>query len=125
MNKILIVAVAAAMLAACDNSDHTIVARGPGDPNAAEVNTVGVVLPPSIAASKIYRCKDNDVVYIDWLSDNASANFRAAQGDTPTHLTAAVPGDPLIAEGYSLKGTASDVSITLTRPGKGSQTCKS
>src|SRR5687768_671422 len=64
MNKILIV-LAAAALAACDNSDHTIVARGPGDPNAAEVNTVGIVLPPAIVASKIYRCKDNDVVYID------------------------------------------------------------
>ncbi len=124
MNRIFIVAVAAAALAACDNSDHTIVA-GRGDPNAAEVNTAGVVLPPAIAASKIYRCKDNDLVYVDWLSDNVSANFRASPSDAPTQLKAAVPGDALVAEGYSLKGTPTDVSVTLARPGKGSQSCKS
>ena len=123
MSKIFIVIAAAAALAACDSSDHTIVS-GPGDPNAPEVNTVGVVLPPAIAASKIYRCKDNSVVYIDWLNDHVSANFRASQSDTPTQLKAAVPGDPLVAEGYSLKGTPVDTSVTLLRPGKGSQSCK-
>ena len=123
MHKIAIV-IAAAALAACDQSDHTIV-TGPGDPNAPEVNTVGVVLPPAIAASKTYRCKDNSLVYIDWLNDNKSANFRANQGDAPTTLTAAVPGDPLVAEGYLLKGTPTDVTITLERPDKGTQSCKS
>ena len=29
-------------------------------------------LPPSIAASKTYRCKDNSLVYVDWLSDGSA-----------------------------------------------------
>ena len=37
------------------------------------MNNVGVVLPPSIQASKAYRCKDNSLVYIDWLSDGTRA----------------------------------------------------
>ena len=76
----------------------------------------------SIASSKIYRCKDNSVVYIDWLSDNKSANFRANQNDVPVTLTAPEAGQPMVADGYSLTGTPSG-SVTLTRPGKGSQSC--
>lgn len=123
MNKLFLLFAASAALAACGQSDRA--ASGAADANAAEANVASVVLPPAIAASKIYRCKDNDLVYIDWLSDNVSANFRAAQGDLPTVLKSAVPGDPLTAEGYSLKGEAADVSVTLERPGKGSQICKS
>ena len=33
-----------------------------------------VALPPSITASKTYRCKDNSIVYIDWLSDRKLAD---------------------------------------------------
>ena len=123
MNKLLFVFAAAAALAACDNSDHTIV-TGPGDPNAAPVDTSNVVLPPSIASSKVYRCKDNSVVHIDWLSDNLSANFRTAQGATPVHLVAPAAGEPMVAEGYSLTGEAAAASITLERPGIGAQVCK-
>ena len=118
-----ITAVAAALLlGACDNSDHTIVAG----PNADEppVVTENVTLPPAIAASKIYRCKDNSVVYIDWLADNKSANFRADTGATPVNLQAPEAGQPMVAEGYSLTGTAADASVTLTRPEMGAQSCK-
>lgn len=118
-----ITAVAAALLlGACDRSDHTIVAGPPGDEKP--VVTQNVTLPPPIAASNIYRCADNSVVYIDWLADNKSANFRADKGATPVALTAPEPGQPLVAEGYSLTGTAAGESITLTRPGQGAQTCK-
>ena len=119
MNKSFIaIAIAAAALAACNKSDRP-------DPNAPEVNAAPVVLPPAISASKIYRCKDNSLVYIDWLNDNVSANIRASETGAPTQLKGAVPGDPLVAEGYSLKGAPTDASVTLTRPAKGSQICKS
>jgi hypothetical protein len=118
----IIAIAAAAALAGCDNSGQTIVG-GPGA-DEAPLNNVGVELPPAIAASKIYRCKDNSVVYIDWLSDNKTANFRADKNAPPTQLKAAEAGQPMVAEGYSLTGSAAAATVTLERPGKGSQSCK-
>ena len=43
------------------------------------------MLPPAIAASKTYRCKDNSLVYIDWLSDG-TARVKAGQ-DRRRHST--------------------------------------
>jgi uncharacterized lipoprotein YajG len=112
---------AAAALAGCNKEDHTITS-GPEAGNATA--NADVVLPPSISASKIYRCKDNSVVYIDWLSDNKSANVRGEKNGAATHVMAAEEGKPMVAEGYSLTGTATASSVTLARPGKGSQSCK-
>lgn len=119
--------IAAAALAGCNKQSHTIVAgSGPDDSvdNAIAHNT-DIQLPPSISSSKSYRCKDNSVVYVDWLSDDKSANLRADKTGTPTLLAAAEAGKPKTAAGgYSLSGMATDSTITLERPGKGSQTCK-
>ena len=128
MNRILCstLLVAAAALAGCDQSDHNLTSSWPYDPQANEANTAApVALPPSIASSKIYRCKDNSVVYIDWLSDNPSANFRPEKNASPTQMIAPEAGQKMIgAEGYSLTGTAADASVTLERPGRGAQSCK-
>jgi hypothetical protein len=123
---LLLTLAAAAALAGCGNkNDHTIVA-GPDTDEAstAPAANAPVTLPPSIAASKIYRCKDNSVVYIDWLSDNKSANFRASQTAVPVTLTAPEAGKPMVSDGYSLSGSAAGSTVTLARPGKGSQECK-
>jgi hypothetical protein len=122
---LLLAVAAAAALAGCNKEDHTIVAGPDGDvANESPAANEPVTLPPSIASSKIYRCKDNSVVYIDWLSDNKSANFRAKQTDVPVTLTAPEAGKPMVAQGYSLSGTPAGSTITLARPGKGSQSCK-
>src|SRR6185503_3333407 len=95
----LLLAIAAtAALAGCGNKeDHTIVAGPDSDvANQSPAANAPVTLPPSIAASKIYRCKDNSVVYIDWLSDNVSANFRGKQTDVPVTLTAPAVGKPMV-----------------------------
>ena len=63
-------------------------------------------------ASKIYRCKDNSVVYIDWLSDNKSANVRSDKNGAATHVVAPEAGQPMVAEGYSLTGSATSATIT-------------
>jgi uncharacterized lipoprotein YajG len=114
---------AAAALAGCNNDDHTIVA-GPdeGEPTNAAANA-NVTLPPSIAASKIYRCADNDVVYVDWMSDG-TANIRAKKDDSPTHLAATEPGKPLTAPGFSLNGTSSAPSVKIAVPGQSEENCK-
>ena len=127
MNHNLLTAtlVAAVAIAGCTKKDHTIVGN---DSTAASTPAVAPIdatsLPPSIEASKSYRCKDNSLVYIDWLSDKMTANVRAGKTDTPVHLKTAEVGKPLTAEGYSLTGDAAASSVTLTRPGKSSQSCE-
>ncbi|NUS99768.1 MAG: hypothetical protein HOP96_02180 [Sphingomonas sp.] len=84
---------AAAALAGCNNEDHTIVA-GPGADDQP-MNNVGVTLPPSIAASKAYRCKDNSLIYVDWLSDG-TARVKKTREEVGTTIAAgdkALTGD--------------------------------
>jgi len=103
----LMLFVAAAALAGCNNEDHTIVA-GPGGDDEP-MNNVGVVLPPSIQASKAYRCKDNSLIYVDWLSDG-TARVKKTREEVGTTVAA---GDA------SLKGDAKAASITYN-----GQSCK-
>ena len=100
--------VAVAALAGCNNEDHTIVA-GPGGDDQP-MNNVGVVLPPSIQASKAYRCKDNSLIYVDWYSDSSA---RVKKSRQEVGAPAIPAGDP------SLTGDAKAASITY----KG-QSCK-
>jgi predicted small secreted protein len=103
----LMLLVAAAALAGCNNEDHTIVA-GPGADDEP-MNNVGVVLPPSIQASKAYRCKDNSLIYVDWLSDG-TARVKKTREEVGTTLPV---GDK------SLTGDAKAASITYN-----GQSCK-
>lgn len=122
--RLLIALVAAAALAGC-SEDHTIVAGGPGDDQANSAENAKVELPPSIAASKIYRCSgDNSVLYVDWLSDQKTANVRTEEGGRATQVMAAEAGKPLTsASGMSLEGAAGGSSVKVTLPGGGSKSC--
>lgn len=121
--RICLTLAAAAALAGCDNSDHNIVAGPDTGDNSAANGTV--TLPPSIAASKIYRCADNRVVYVDWLSDNKTANVRTEQGGAPTQVVAPEPGQPMTAAGgYEVTGSATDASVRIAVPGHSAQSCK-
>jgi hypothetical protein len=119
----LLIVVAAAALAGC-NEDHTIVAGGPDEGNVTPANTQ-VTLPPSITSSKIYRCADNDVVYVDWLSDGKSANVRTEKTGSPTQVTAAENGQAMTAPGgYSVSGTPDAASVKIAVPGQSEESCK-
>ena len=113
----LLAAAAAAALAGCDNQDHTIQA-GPADP-MANLSNEGVKLPPAIVASHKYRCKDNSVVQIDWLSDGTSNSARVTAGEATVALAQAEAGGPYTAEGASLTGDPQAASVTY-----GGQSCK-
>lgn len=121
---LIIALAAAAALAGCNKESHTI----GGGPDAADANAAAnapVTLPPSVAATKTYRCADNRVVSIDWLSDNLSANIRAGDNATPVQLTTAEAGKPMTAPGgYALSGSADASSVRIAFPGHASQSCK-
>lgn len=115
---------ALALLAACNSGPETV-SSGDNDPDAANVAAAPPPppMPPALKASKTYRCKDNSLVYIDFYADNLSADFRANRESPATRLVAPSAGAPMVAEGYSLTGDGG-ATITLTSPGKPSQSCK-
>jgi len=120
---LIITFAAVAALAACNKENHTIVAG----PDAGDNNVVAktpVALPPSVVSSKTYRCADNKIVYVDWLSDNKSANIRTEKEGSPTQVTAAQPGKAMTAAGgYSIEGASSASSVKIAIPGHPAQTC--
>lgn len=123
---LLITLAAAAALAGCNKENHTIVAGGdPADTEANVTANAPIALPPSIVASKVYRCADNKVVYVSWLSDNKSATIRTEQNGTPTAVSAAEAGQPMSAPGgYSLSGSSSASTAKIAVPGHPAQSCK-
>ncbi len=128
MNRtpLLLTLLAAAALAGCDNSGQTIVQNGPADTMANELAAAPPVeLPKPIAASHSYRCKDNSLVYIDWLAEDSGANVRTVKNAASTPLKPGAEGPPFTAEGgYNVSGTRADSSVTITLPGKSSQSCR-
>jgi hypothetical protein len=98
---LLITIAAAAALAGCNKENHTIVA-GPADDTDTNAAANGpVALPPSIQASKAYRCKDNKLIYVDWMSDG-NARVKKSRDEVGATIT---PGN-------ELKGDAQAATIT-------------
>jgi hypothetical protein len=76
-----------------------------------------VVLPPSIRASKSYRCSDNSLLMAEWYSDDRSAAIRTDAKESATRVTGAAPGEAMTAEGgWSLKGGYKDAKVTFSSP---------
>jgi hypothetical protein len=121
----LLLLAAAAALAGC--KPQTI------DPNKVNDHTndasnmaakTPVALPPSISSSKIYRCADNKVVYVDWLSDGKTANIRTEKEGSPTQVAGPEAGKPLTAPGgYSIEGASGASSVKIGIPGHPAQSC--
>lgn len=123
MNKLMLTLGLTAALAACNKSDHTIVADGVPDDgfNAAAEN---VVLPPSIASSKTYRCADNSLIKVDYMSDGKSATVALAEGGTPVAVSTTEDGTPMSgADGTTLSGASGASSVKIGLGGKPAQSC--
>jgi hypothetical protein len=73
-----------------------------------------VELPPSVQSSKVYRCRDNSLAYVDYLTDEITAQLRDSKHDVPVTLIAAAPGEPFVGRGYTLARNGE--TIELTRP---------
>lgn len=116
--KTLIAIAAVAALAGCNN--QTPAENEAANEAAHNAANAQVVLPPSIVASHKYRCKDNSLLAIDWLSDGTTNSARAiADGAAAVTLTQAEAGGPYAAEGANLTGDPQAQSVTY----KG-QSCK-
>jgi hypothetical protein len=118
-------------LSACNKDDHTLVEQGPADPMANELaKAAPVELPPSIAASKTYRCDGNKVVEIDWTERDgkpAGANYRVGAetvASTVTSAPAEGTGPYTGADGSSITGTKDAASVKVTLPGQPTITCR-
>lgn len=123
-NPLLLTLATAAVLAGCKPTTYDPNKENNDAANAAAANGP-VALPPSVVSTKPYRCADNKVVYVDWLSDNKSANLRTEKEGSPTQVTSADPTQPMTAPGgYSLEGKASDSSVKIAVPGDPAQSCK-
>ncbi len=117
----LTAAAALLALAACNKSEPEVVDTNP-DPMANEIaNAAPVELPPAVTDSAIYRCKDNSIVYVDFLGDKTQATVRPEQGGTPVAAKAAATGEPLTGEGTSVSGSGKTVDIAVK--GGAAQSC--
>lgn len=118
-----LIATALLALSAC-GSDEPEVVGGRPDPMADQLNNAAPVeLPPMVKESHSYRCKDGSLLFVDYMSDDKTANVRTEKNGAPTVLKAPEVGQPYSAEGgYALSGGGEAVSVTL--PGKGEQSCK-
>ena len=121
MHRTKLVVVATLLtLSACQQ--ETIVGGRKDDMAEELAKAPKVVLPPSIKSTKSYRCKDGGLIYVDLFQGDKMASLRTTDTGPATKLEATEAGQPMVAEGYSM--TVSGNSLTVTQPGKGSQTCK-
>ena len=68
-------------------------------------------LPPTIVASKIYRCSDNSLFYITFYSDNSAMLRRGSATADGTRLSGTAATGPFTAEGNSVSGNGDNVTI--------------
>ena len=115
-------------VAACQNEPETVTSTA-ADPLANQLaKAAPVKLPPAIKSSKTYRCKDNSVVYVNFLTDGLTVNVRDKEEEPPAvTLAASGPGEPFIGQGpagagFKLVGTGD--TVTYTSPDSGTQSCK-
>jgi len=124
MHRTLLFAAAsgAALLALTACGEPEVVTVNRYDPQAEALkNASPVEAPPMIQDSRAYRCADNSLVFVDFLS-NGTANVRNERGAPPVAVLTAPGGNPpYVAEGYSVSANAEE--IRYTAPGKGTQTC--
>ena len=111
MKQHLLTIALVAALAGCDTSSE--------DPAEAEANQLAnavanVQLPPAIVASHKYRCGDNSVLAIDWLSDGTVNSARVTpDGAAAVNVAQAEAEGDYTAEGTTLAGDPQATSVTF------------
>lgn len=110
----IVLALVAAALAGCDSETISDSPTDPRDANQLANAVANVQLPPSIVASRKYRCGDNSLVSIDWLSDGTTNSARVTpEGGAAVNVAQAEAGGDYTAEGTTLKGDPQATAITF------------
>ncbi|CAN5146294.1 hypothetical protein BH09PSE3_BH09PSE3_25480 [soil metagenome] len=126
MNKAPAFAAVAALLslAACNGQvTPTAAENAAAEANAAAAAKPPVEMPPSVTATKTFRCDDQSVVSVEFYVGDKQANLHPTEKGPAIMLRAADASAAKTADGYSLQGT--EKKITLTTPTKKSQSCTS
>jgi hypothetical protein len=115
--------VSLAALAGCNSEPETVVINQ-YDPMADELAKAPPrELPPSIQQSRTYRCRDNSLIYAEFLTNNTARVRVGDRNAEPTVLSGGEDGTgPYTGEGWSVSGSGEQVSVTA--PGRGTQTCR-
>ena len=106
-------------LAACNSEPEQI---NKFDAQAEELKKAPPVAPPPmITASRTFRCRDNSLFYVDFFNNNSAIRRTEPGGDPVAALNAASADGPFTGQDYSVSANAENV--TISAPGKGSQSC--
>lgn len=125
---LLLAACAAALaLSACQQKEPEVV-QSNVDAQAEALKTAPPVeLPPAIKIAKTYRCKDNSLVYVSFMTDDVTAAVRDKQEEPPVAtLKAPAAGQAFVGQGESGKGfslSGSGDTVSYTSPDSGTQSC--
>jgi hypothetical protein len=108
----LAAAASAALLALTGcNNDPVQINTVEADSNAPTNALPPEALPPSITASKTYRCSDNSLFFVEFYSNNTAALHRGSRSAPSTMLTGTAATGPFTAEGQSVSGSGDNVTI--------------
>jgi hypothetical protein len=120
LSIVLSVALSGAVLTACSSASGDTADASITDAN--KVVDEATPLPPSIAESRPYRCKDGTVVFVDFMSDKKTAHLRLKKDGAPIELKSEAENGPFAGTGYTVVANAAETGITL--PEKSEQSCK-
>jgi hypothetical protein len=99
-------------LAACNGSPEPMNV-GTSDPMDAELANAAPPPPlPMIKATHTYRCKDNGLIVLDFMTDDVTVNFKSSKEGPITQLKASEAGKPFVSADGKTTIEGSGTSVT-------------
>ncbi len=99
-------------LAACKSEPESF-NTGTVDPQDAELANAAPPPPlPMIKSSHAYRCKDNRLIFVDFMTDDVTANFKSDKEGPVTPLKAPEAGKPYVSADGATTVTGSGDAVT-------------
>ena len=95
-------------LAGCSNPPETV--NSNVDPNPPPPLRPDE-LPPSVTASKTYRCADNSLFFVEFYNNNTAVIHRGSRDAPGIRLTTEGGSPPFTGSGNSVSGTGDTVTI--------------
>jgi len=103
---------AAIVVAGCKPQAETV-NQTYGDPQeAALANAAAVELPPMLKESHQYRCKDNSLIFVDFMNDDKTAHLKTEKEGPVTDLKAPEVGQAFVSADGSKKLEGGGAEVT-------------